>query len=82
VRADLPSHREVVALAGQLAAQGWRVRPRWRHLIAGADCEDDAKALVQALSGDGDSYADAVIAFRVRRVSYSFIPAWLPPPSR
>jgi hypothetical protein len=81
VRADLPSHREVVALAGQLTAQGWRVRPHWRHLVAGADCEDDAQALVQALSGDGDGYADAVTAFRVTRVSYSFVPDWLPPPS-
>ena len=31
VRVKLPSHRDVVALAGHLAAQGWRVRRR-RHL--------------------------------------------------
>lgn len=77
VRADLPSRREAVALAGQLAAQGWRVRPHGRRLIAGADCEEDAQALVQALSGDGDD--DAITAFRVKRVSYSFVPGWLPP---
>jgi len=76
VRADLPSHREVVALAGQLAAQGWRVRPHRRHLIAGADCEEDAQALVEELSGD----ADAVTAFHVKRVSYSFVPPVMPPP--
>jgi hypothetical protein len=69
VRVNVPSHRDVVALAGHPAAQGWRVRRRRRHLLVGADCEDDAKGLVRELSGDGRADADA--AFRVRRVSYS-----------
>ncbi len=71
VRVDVPSHRDVVALAGHLAAQGWGVRRRRRHLIVGADCEDDAQGLVRVLSGDGR--ADAETAFRVRRVSYKYI---------
>jgi hypothetical protein len=54
--------------------QGWRVRPRRKYLIAWANCEDDAKGLARALSGDGR--ADADTAFRVRRVSYSYIPDW------
>jgi hypothetical protein len=66
VRVELPSHDDVVRLAGYLAAQGWRVRPHRRHLIVGADCEDDAKNLARELSGDGR--ADAGTAFRVRRV--------------
>ncbi len=66
VRVELPSHDDVVALAGYLAAQGWRVRPHRRHLIVGADCEDDAKNLARELSGDGR--ADAYTAFPVRRV--------------
>jgi hypothetical protein len=66
VRVELPSHDDVVHLAGHLAAQGWRVRPHRRHLIVGADCEDDAKSLARTLSGDGR--ADADTAFRVRRV--------------
>ena len=68
VRVELPSHDDVVRLAGHLAAQGWRVRPHRRHLIVGADCEDDAKSLARELSGDGR--ADAYTAFRVRRVRY------------
>jgi len=68
---EVPSHRDVVALAGHLAAQGWRVRRRRRHLIVAADCEDDAKGLARALSGDG--HADADTAFRVGRVSYSYM---------
>jgi len=68
---ELPSHDDVVALAGYLAAQGWRVRRRRRHLLVGADCEDDAKGLVRELSGDGG--ADAETAFRVGRVSYSYM---------
>jgi hypothetical protein len=66
VRVELPSHDDVVRLAGHLAARGWRVRPHRRHLIVGADCEDDAKSLARELSGDGR--ADAGTAFRVRRV--------------
>jgi hypothetical protein len=63
---ELPSHDNVVHLAEHLAAQGWPVRPHRRHLIVGADCEDDAKSLARELSGDGR--ADADTAFRVRRV--------------
>jgi len=66
VRVELPSHDDVVRLTGHLAAQGWRVRPHRRHLIVGADCEDDAKSLARELCGDGRTDADA--AFRVRRV--------------
>ena len=61
----------MVALAGYLAAQGWRVRRRRRHLLVGADCEDDAQGLVRELSGDGG--ADAETAFRVGQVSYSYM---------
>jgi hypothetical protein len=71
VQVEVPSHDDVVALAEHLAAQGWRVRQRRRHLLVGADCEDDAKGLVRELSGDGR--ADAETAFRVRRVSYSYM---------
>jgi hypothetical protein len=75
VRVELPSRRDAVALAGHLAAQGWRVRPRRRSLIVWADCEDDAKVLVRALSGDGR--ADVYTAFRVGRVSISYTHAWI-----
>lgn len=72
VRVELRSHHDVVALAGHLAAQGWRVRPRRRYLIAWADCEDDAKGLARALSSDGGPERDTALS--VRRVSYSYIP--------
>jgi hypothetical protein len=70
---ELPSHDDVVRLAGHLAARGWRVRPHRRHLIVGADCEDDAKSLARELSGDGRADADTDTAFRVGRVSYSYM---------
>jgi hypothetical protein len=69
---ELPSHDDVVGLAGHLAAQGWRVRPHRKHLIVGADCEDDAKSLARELSGDGR--ADADTAFRIGRVD--LYPSW------
>ena len=75
VRVELPSHRDVVALAGHLAAQGWRVRPRRRSLIVWADCEDDAKGLARELSGDGCAGVDT--AFRVGRVSFSYMHAYI-----
>jgi hypothetical protein len=71
VRVEMLSHDDVVALAEHLAAQGWGTRRRRRHLFVGADCEDDAKSLVQALSGDGG--ADPGTAFRVGRVSYEYM---------
>ena len=71
VRVDVPSHGDVEALAGHLAALGWGVRRRRRHLFVGADCEDDAKSLVRELCGDGCANAEA--AFRVRRVSNEFM---------
>jgi hypothetical protein len=78
VQVKMPSHRDVVVLAEHLAAQGWRVRPRRRHLSVWADCEDDAKGLTRALSGDGR--ADTDTAFRVRQVSYSYMHAWFDGP--
>jgi len=71
VRIEVPSHGDVIALAGHLAAQGWRVRRRPRSVIVWADCEDDAKGLGRALSGDGR--ADTDTAFRVGRVSYRYM---------
>ena len=71
---ELRSRRDAVALAGHLAAQGWQVRRLRKDLIVWADCEDDAKGLDEALSGD------AYTAFRVRRVSYGRnIPPGPPP---
>ncbi len=80
VRVELPSHRDVVALAGHLAAQGWRVRRRRRHVIVGADCEDDAKGLARELSGDSRANADT--AFRVGRVSFSYMHAYIEFPTQ
>ena len=71
---ELRSRRDAVALAGHLAAQGWQVRPLRKDLIVWADCEDDAKGLDRALSGD------AYTAFRVRRVSYGRNIPLGPPP--
>ncbi len=71
VRVEVPSHRDVIALAEYLAAQGWRVRRHPRSVIVWADCEDDAKGLGRALSGDGR--ADTDTAFRVGRVSYRYM---------
>ena len=71
VRVEVPSHGDVIALAEYLAAPGWRVRRHPRSLIVWANCEDDAKGLGRALSGDGR--ADTDTAFGVGRVSYRYM---------
>ena len=71
VRVEVPSHGDVIALAEYLAAQGWRVRRHPRSVIVWANCEDDAKGLGRALSGDGR--ADTDTAFRVGQVSYRYM---------
>src|SRR5579863_5810653 len=47
VRIDVPSHRETVALAQQLRADGFPCLRRWRYLLIGATDEDAANALVE-----------------------------------
>lgn len=49
VRVDMPSHREAVALAEQLRAEGRPAIRRWKYLILGANNEDDAGELAQTI---------------------------------
>lgn len=42
VRVQLPSHRESVALAARLTAEGYSVVRRWRFLVVGANNADQA----------------------------------------
>jgi len=56
VKAQLPTHREAVALAEQLAADGYQVVRRWRFLVVGANNADQAEeyraAIAQAAPAD------------------------------
>jgi len=49
VRVELPSHQDAVALANRLAADGDSVVRRWKFLLVGANCEDDANVLAQKI---------------------------------
>jgi hypothetical protein len=49
VRVDLPSHRQAVELAERLQAEGRSVIRRWKYLVLGANNEDDASALAEAI---------------------------------
>jgi len=51
VRVEPSSHHELKALAQRLEAEGFSVARRWRYLIAGANCEDDARALADQIRG-------------------------------
>lgn len=72
VRVELPVHGDLKALATRLEAEGWQVVSRRRFLLAGADCEDDARTLAQLIRGH--STPSAVI--RIQRAVYS-LPWWL-----
>jgi hypothetical protein len=49
VRITLPTHHDARAFAERLRSEGIPVNQRWRHLIVGANDEDDAAALAQRL---------------------------------
>ena len=49
VQIALPSHGDAVELAERLESEGIPVTRRWKHLIVGADDEDDANALATRL---------------------------------
>jgi len=49
VRVELPSHHDAVALAERLQAEGRPVIRRWKYLVVGANNEDDASALAEAI---------------------------------
>jgi hypothetical protein len=49
VRVTLPSHQEARAFAERLRGEGIPVNQRWRHLLVGANDEDDAAALAERL---------------------------------
>jgi hypothetical protein len=62
VRVELPSHRETVELAGRLRSEGRQVIRRWTLLVIGANDEDDASALRQAIEKEAPADARVTIA--------------------
>jgi hypothetical protein len=49
VRIETSSHRDAVKLAERLRAEGHPVIRRWKFLLLGANNEDDARALAEAI---------------------------------
>ena len=70
VRAEPPSQHELKALAQRLEAEGFSVARRWRYLIAGAGCEDDAHALADQIR----DYSSAGTRIRVQPGVYDIPP--------
>jgi len=62
VRVELPSHREAAALARKLEAEGRTVIRRWTLLVLGANDEDDASALAEAIKKEAATDARVTIA--------------------
>lgn len=49
VRVELHSHHQAVELAERLQAEGRPVIRRWKYLVLGANNEDDARSLAEAI---------------------------------
>jgi hypothetical protein len=62
VRVELRTHRDTVALAARLSADGHQVEQGWKSVLVGADCEDDAQRLAentrQYVPADADVHAE------------------------
>ena len=67
VRVELPSHRRAVELAERLQAEGRPVIRRWKYLVVGANNEDDASALAEAIGQESPAKAS------VRTLAVPFI---------
>ena len=57
VRLTLPNHREARALADRLESEGIPLVRLWRHLLIGAQTEDDARALAGRLRAEAPADA-------------------------
>ena len=57
VRVELPSHRDAVALADRLQAEGRPVIRRWKFLVLGANDEDDARDLARVIKQEAPAAA-------------------------
>jgi hypothetical protein len=76
VRVEPPSYRELKALAQRLENEGLSTARRWRYLLAGADCEDDAHALADQIQG----HSSVGSRIRVQPGVYDrpLVSAWVP----
>jgi hypothetical protein len=52
VRVDVPTHRDAVALADRLDAEGRKPIRRWKYLIVGANTEDQAHAVAKEIKAE------------------------------
>jgi hypothetical protein len=57
VRVETSSHHDAVKLAERLRAEGRPVIRRWKFLLLGADNEDDARALAEAVKKEAPKTA-------------------------
>jgi hypothetical protein len=55
VRADLPSHHDVVELSKRLRKEGLPAIYRWRYLVVGATDEDSAHDMAERIAGEAPS---------------------------
>lgn len=60
VRVTLPSHREAQRFAERLESEGIPVQQRWRHLLVGANNEDDARALAERIRAEAPEGSEIV----------------------
>jgi hypothetical protein len=60
VRITLPTHHDARAFAERLRGEGIPVNQRWRHLLVGANDEDDAAALAERLRAEAPAGSEII----------------------
>jgi len=58
VRVTLPTHHDAIALARRLHDEGTQVERRWRHLLLGAEDEEQAQALAERVRREAPAGSD------------------------
>jgi len=61
VRITLPTHHDARAFAQRLEAEGIPVTRQWRHLVVGANDEDQAATLVERLRAEAPEGSELVV---------------------
>lgn len=75
VRVSLPSYGEAGDLAERLRDEGLPTVHRWRHLLIGANDEDQAEALAERIRGEAPAGSKVVVEGDLRDIEHSMPPS-------
>jgi hypothetical protein len=81
VRVELRTHRDTVALAQRMSADGRPIEKGWKFIVAGASCEGDAHRLAEVIRLYAAADAEVHVRRRARARFHVPGPSIPPPPA-